>query len=159
MPIKGITVQHSIRHYDQILIHATDPSWYDETCELRFPTFFLLSWDEFHLRLEWDDNAPGVLTWDSLNALLVYCHKIDQLHVGTQESMGPMKLLKPSSGIIDHMDRLAPQVTSLKLDCKPYRSDKREDIDAAAPRLADFLLKAKELRALSGSINIDKHQT
>ena len=66
-----------------------------------------------------------------------------------------------SSGIIDHIDRLAPQLTCLKLDCKPYASDRDQDVHAAASRLAALTSNAKSLRALfwSSSINIDEQHS
>ena len=165
MPIKRLTVQDSFRNYDRVSIHPTDHSWYDENCELRFPRFLPSSWDEFWLPLEWDDHAPNVLTWDCrglanlFSAFSEHCHQIGEFHIGTQNSPAPMVLFHPSSGTIDHIDRLAPQLTSLKLDCKPYRSDEAQDVDAAVSRLIDLIHNAKEIKALSSCINIDKQHS
>ena len=69
-----------------------------------------------------------------------------------------MALFQPLSGIIDHIDRLAPRLTCLKIDFEPYESVKDRDFDAAASRSANLMQNAKELRAFSSSIYIDEQQ-
>lgn len=155
MPIKRLTVQDNFRDHDKSHIHAIDHSWYDEMCERRFPTFLPSSWDESIFPVIWDRHTPNVLTWDCrgiahlFHAFSIHCHKLDKLHFGTQRSLSPMVLFQPSSGIVDRIDRLAPRLRCLKIDCKPYVSDKKQDVDVAASCLTNFMQNAKELRALS----------
>ena len=64
MPITCLMVQDLFHDCDQIPIHDTEHLWYNEMCELCFPTFLPSSWHEFQLPPEWDDQAPDVLTWE-----------------------------------------------------------------------------------------------
>ena len=59
-----------------------------------------------------------------------------------------MILFQPSSGGIDHVDRLAPRLTCLKLESEPYASERNHDTDAAASRLAILMLNTNSLRAV-----------
>ena len=164
MSIICLTVQDVFASYGQLPNRRTDHSWYNETCNFRFPTLLPLNWYEYRLPFRWDDQAPVVLPLDCrglahlFHAISEQCSTIDELHIGTQESRAPMVLFQPSSGFIDHIDRLAPRLTCLKLDCEPYVSERNHDTDAAASRLANSMSNAKSLRALSlsSSIGIDE---
>ena len=95
------------------------------------------------------------------HAISEHCTSIDDLHIGTQRSRALMVLFQPSSGVIDHIDRLAPRLTCLKRNCEPYVSDRNHDTDAAASRLATLMSNAKSLRVLylSSSIGIDERSS
>ena len=158
MSIQRLTIQDIFHDHDQFPIHVSGHTWYDEMCQLRFPSFLPSSWIEFRLPNQWDDQAPDPFTWDCrglahlFHAFSEHCTSIHELHIGTQRSKAPMVLFQPSGGIIDiidHIDRLAPQLTCLKLDCRPFRGDRSQDVDAAASRLAVLMSNAKALRALS----------
>ena len=62
MSIKCLTVEDVFNDYGQLPIRRTEHSWYDETCNLRFPTLLPSSWDEYESPIEWDDQAPVVLS-------------------------------------------------------------------------------------------------
>lgn len=159
MSIHSLTIQDVFNDNDQIPIHVSEHTWYNEMCQLRFPTFLPSSWIESQMQNQWDFRAPNVFTWDCrglahlFQAFSEHCTSLHELQIGTQRSKAPMVLFQPSGGIIDYFDRLAPQLTCLILSCAPYRSDKIQDIEAAASCLAVLKSNAKSLRALSLSSN------
>ena len=58
MSIKCLTVRDVLDDYDQSPIGRTEHSWYDETCNLQFPTLIPSSWDDYQSPLGWMIKLP-----------------------------------------------------------------------------------------------------
>ena len=178
MPIRRLTVQDEFRQsWRHVSIHNTEHLWYstmsdlsfysyhDERDDLPSPIFYPSSWNECHWWLPWESRLPRNRRWDCrglahlFTAVSERCHNIDELHIGTENSLVPMNLFHPSSGIINHIDRLAPRLACLKLASKQYETDIREDIDVALSRLTNVMRQAKQLRTLSLSMNTNEQQS
>ena len=178
MPIRLLTVQDEFRQsWLHVSIHNTEHLWYDtmsdlsfysyhdERDDLSFPVFYPSSWNECRWWLPWESRLPRNRPWDCrglahlFTAVSERCHNIDELHMGTENSLVPMNLFHPSSGIINHIDRLAPRLACLKLASRQYETDIREDIDVALSRLTNLMQQAKQLRTLSLSMNTNEQQS
>lgn len=178
MPIRRLTVQGEFKENEwRVSIHNTEHLWYrtmsdlsfysrhDERDDLPSPVFSPSSWSECRKWLPWESRFPRNRRWDCrglahlFTAVSERCHNIDELHIGTENSLVPMNLFHPSNGIINHIDRLAPRLACLKLASKQYETDIREDIGVALSRLTNLMQQAKQLRTLSLSINTDEQQS
>ena len=178
MPIRRLTVQDEFdESYTRVSIHNTQHLWYrtmsdlsfplfhDERDELPSPIFSPSSWNECRWWLPGESRLPRNRRWDCrglthlFTAVSERCHNIDELHIGTENSLVPMTLFHPSSGIINHIDRLAPRLTCLKLASMQYKTDTKEDIDVALSRLTNLMQLAKQLRTLSLSMNTNEQQS
>ena len=178
MPIRRLTVQDDFREsLRNVSIHNTEYPWYEKICNLSFysiydemcdttsPKFSPSSWNEFRRWLPWESHLPKNRTWDCRGLAHLFaavsqcCHNIDELHIGTENSMAPMILFHPSNGIVNHIDRLAPRLTCLKLASKHYETDARDDIDVVVSRLANLMQQVKSLRTLSLSMNTNEQQS
>ena len=178
MPIRRLTVQDEFSEsWPRVSIHNTEHLWYstmsnlsfysyhDERDDLPSPIFSPSSWNECRWRLPWESRLPRNRRWDCrglahlFTAVSERCHNIDELHIGTENSLVPMNLFHPSSGIINHIDRLAPRLACLKLASRQYETDMREDIDVALSRLTNLMQQAKQLRTLSLSMNTNEQQS
>ena len=178
MPIRRLTVQDEFRgSWSRVSIHNTEYPWYEKICSLSFysihdemcdpqsPKFSPSSWNEFRRWLPWASHLPKNRTWDCRGLAHLFaavserCHNIHELHIGTENSMTPMILFHPSNGIVNHIDRLAPRLTCLKLASKLYETDARDDIDVVVSRLATLMQQAKQLRTLSLSMNTNEQQS
>ena len=178
MPIRRLTVQAEFREsFPRVSIHNTEHLWYstmsdlsfysyhDERDDLPSPVFYPSSWNECSSWLPWESRLPRNRRWDCrglahlFTAVSERCHNIDELHIGTENSLAPMNLFHPSSGIINHIDRLASRLACLKLASRQYETDIREDIDVVLSRLTNLMQQAKQLRTLSLSMNTDEQQS
>ena len=178
MPIRRLTVQAEFSEsWPRVSIHNTEHLWYrtmsdlsfplfhDERDDLPSPVFAPSSWNECRLWLPWESRFPRNRPWDCRGLTHLFtsiserCHNIDELHIGTENSLVPMSFFHPSSGIINHIDRLAPRLACLKLASVQYETDIREDIDVALSRLTNLMQQAKQLRTLSLSMNTDEQQS
>ena len=178
MPIRRLTVQDEFREsWPNVSIHNTEHVWYDTMSDLSFhsyhderdespsPVFYPSGWTECRWWLPWESRIPKNRRWDCrglahlFTAVSERCHNIDELHIGTENSMVPMYLFHPSSGIINHIDRLAPQLSCLKLAFSQYETDTREDIDVTLSRFTNLMQQAKQLRTLSLSMDTDELQS
>ena len=178
MPIRRLTVQDEFREsWPRVSIHNTEHLWYSTMSDLSFhsyhdprdefprPVFFPSSWNECRCWLPWESRLPRNRRWDCrglthlFTAVSERCHNIDELYFGTENSLFPMNLFHPSNGIINHIDRLAPRLTCLKLASKQYKTDTGEDIDVALSRLTNVMQQAKQLRTLSLSMNTNEQQS
>ena len=178
MPIRRLTVQDEFGENERrVSIHNTKHLWYRKMSDLSFPLFHderdefpspifePSSWNEGHWWRPGESRRPRNRPWDCrglthlFTAVSERCHNINELHIGTENSMVPMNFFHPSSGIINHIDRLAPRFACFKLASMQYRTDKREDIDVALSRLTNFMQQAKHLRTLSLSMNTDEQQS
>ena len=176
--IRRLTVQDNFcESYRRVSIHNTEHLWYrtmsdlsfylyhDERDELPSPVFSPSSWNEYRWWLPWESCFPKNRRWDCrglahlFTAVSERCHNIEELHIGTENSLVPMNFFHPSSGIINHIDRLAPRLTCLKLASTQYKFDIKEDIDVALSRLTNVMQQAKQLRILSLSMNTDEQQS
>ncbi|KAM0797705.1 hypothetical protein BDR22DRAFT_430195 [Usnea florida] len=141
------------------------PLSHDERDDFPSPIFSPSSWNECRWWPLGESRPPRNRRWDcrGLNhlftAVLERRHNIDELHIGTENSLVPMNLFHPSSGIVNHIDRLAPRLACLKLASMQYQTDIREDIDVALSRLTNLMQQAKQLRTLSLSMNTDEQQS
>ena len=96
MSIQCLTIQDVFHNHDQIPLHLSEHTWYDEQCQLRFPKFLPSKWSEFPLPNEWNYQAAGVFTWDCrglahlFHAFSEHCTSIHELHIGTQRSKAPL---------------------------------------------------------------------
>ena len=178
MPIRRLIVQDEFHEsWSHVSIHNTEHEWYstmsnlsfysyhDERDELPSPVFYPSSWNESSWWLPWESRLPRNRPWDCRGLAHLFaavserCHNIDELHIGTENSLVPMNFFHPSSGIINHIDRLAPRLTCLKLASKQYETDISEDIDVALSRLTNLMQQAKSLRTLSLSMNTNEQQS
>ena len=178
MPIRRLTVQDEFRQsWRHVSIHDTEHLWYstmsdlsfhsyhDERDDLPSPIFYPSSWNECRWWLPWESRLPRNRRWDCrglahlFTAVSERCHNIDELHIGTENSLVPMNLFHPSSGIINHIDRLAPRLACLKLASRQHETDIREDIDVVLSRLTNIMQQAKQLRTLSLSMNTNEQQS
>ena len=176
MPIRRLIVQDKFyESWSHVSIHDTEHLWYsrmsnlsfycyhDERDELPSPVFRPSSWNECRWWLPWESRLPRNRLWDCRGLAHLFaavserCHNIDELHIGTESSLVPMNLFHPSSGIINHIDQLAPRLTCLKLASKQYETD--EDVDVALSRLTNLMQQAKQLRTLSISMNTNEQQS
>ena len=178
MPIRRLTVQDNFSEsYSRVSIHNTEHLWYDAVSDLSFPSFYDMygefplpefspsSWNECRWWLPWESRLPKNRRWDCrglthlFTAVSERCHNIDELHIGTENSLVPMNLFHPSCDIINHIDRLAPRLACLKLASTQYKTDIEEDIDVALSRLTNLIQQAKQLQALSLNMNINEQQS
>ena len=178
MPIRRLTIQDEFGEtYTRVSIHNTEHLWYRTMSDLSFPLFhderddfpspiFSPSdWNECRWWPLGESRPPRNRRWDCrglihlFTAVLERGHNIDELHIGTENSSVPMNLFHPSSGISNHIDRLAPRLSCLKLASMQYTTDIRGDIDVALSRLTNLMQQAKQLRTLSLSMNTDEQQS
>ena len=178
MPIRRLTIQDEFREsWPRVSIHDTQHLWYSTMSDLSFHSyiderddlpsiiFSPSSWNECRWWLPWESRLPKNRRWDCrglahlFTAVSERCHDIDELHIGTENSLIPMNLFHPSSGIINHIDRLAHRLACLKLASRQHKTDIREDIDVALSRLTNLMQQAKQLRTLSLSLNTDEQQS